>query len=564
MTGTFGGLMANAVVDTAKGFTSTLNHYGLVASVILDLRLIEKIDKRINRPDPRRKMTAGQAVAVMIVNGLGFTDSPLYLYPDFFKDIDVEQLFGSTFSSADITADSLSKALDAIFQYGPSKLINEICCEMVIEQKLSGKIANLDSTSLSVEGEYKSSDADSTAIKVTHGHSKDHRPDLRQIVLSILMTGPANLPFIAIPQDGNSSDKGTFHEIIKNVEEFRKNIQGLELERYIADSALYSKDKLLMDNAYKFISRVPETIKSAKELVRSSFEKSDWIEIRPGYKTIQNDSNYGKVHQRWLLIESEAAKHRETLTFNKNFEKKEKSLGKLAKSLGNRMFETSADFYRELNQLKKKFPLFKIAGKAEEVYKNARAGRPTQNQEQVLKGFRGSVTVTHNEENIQTELLTKGRFILATNELDTQILSDSSILEEYKSQNPSCERGFRFLKDPFFHIDSIFLKSERRIEALLMVMVLILFVYNLTQYKVRDALEKNGETIPNQKKKPIKNPTARWVFQLMRGISIMTYCDSAGKMLTRAISNLSDLRKRIICLFGVEAQKIYGLIPASA
>jgi hypothetical protein len=77
MTGTFGGLMANAVVDTAKGFTSTLNHYGLVASVILDLRLIEKIDKRINRPDPRRKMTAGQAVAVMIVNGLGFTDSPL-------------------------------------------------------------------------------------------------------------------------------------------------------------------------------------------------------------------------------------------------------------------------------------------------------------------------------------------------------------------------------------------------------------------------------------------------------------------------------------------------------
>ena len=42
-----------------------------------------------------------------------------------------------------------------------------------------------------------------------------------------------------------------------------------------------------------------------------------------------------------------------------------------------------------------------------------------------------------------------GRFILATNILSETELGYSEILVAYKQQQ-SCERGFRFLKDPFF------------------------------------------------------------------------------------------------------------------
>jgi len=42
-----------------------------------------------------------------------------------------------------------------------------------------------------------------------------------------------------------------------------------------------------------------------------------------------------------------------------------------------------------------------------------------------------------------------GRFILATNVLDIDELTDDDVLREYKAQQ-STERGFRFLKDPLF------------------------------------------------------------------------------------------------------------------
>lgn len=56
-------------------------------------------------------------------------------------------------------------------------------------------------------------------------------------------------------------------------------------------------------------------------------------------------------------------------------------------------------------------------------------------------------------------MLRKGKFIVATNELDSKKLSDEEALKAYKEQQHA-ERGFRFLKDPFFFADSMFLKND--------------------------------------------------------------------------------------------------------
>ena len=85
--------------------------------------------------------------------------------------------------------------------------------------------------------------------------------------------------------------------------------------------------------------------------------------------------------------------------------------------------------------------------------------------------------------------------MLATNELDTTLLDDATILEAYKSQNVSVERGFRFLKDPLFFADSLYLKKPQRIMALLMVMALSLLVYALAERWIRQELKEKGQTI---------------------------------------------------------------------
>ncbi|MCC5792829.1 MAG: IS1634 family transposase, partial [Legionellaceae bacterium] len=126
------------------------------------------------------------------------------------------------------------------------------------------------------------------------------------------------------------------------------------------------------------------------------------------------------------------------------------------------------------------------------------------------------------------------------------------ILTQYKEQQV-VEGGFRFLKDPWFMIDSFFVKTRRRIEALMTIMTLCLLVYNFAQYRVRKTLQESGETVPNQLGKPINNPTVKWLFQCMEGISIVTTA------VTAMITNLNDLRCKIIRLFGATACQIYGI-----
>ena len=88
------------------------------------------------------------------------------------------------------------------------------------------------------------------------------------------------------------------------------------------------------------------------------------------------------------------------------------------------------------------------------------------------------------------------------------------LLEAYKDQGVSVERGFRFLKDPLFYAESLYLKSPQRIMALLMVMTLSLLMYSLAEMRLRAALAERERHIWDQKNKPTQRPTIRWVFMI--------------------------------------------------
>jgi hypothetical protein len=72
-------------------------------------------------------------------------------------------------------------------------------------------------------------------------------------------------------------------------------------------------------------------------------------------------------------------------------------------------------------------------------------------------------------------------------------------------------------------VNSVFLKTPRRIAALMMVMTLCLLVYNVAQHKLRSRLKETGETLPNQLEKPVENPTLRWISQIMKGLEHPTF-----------------------------------------
>jgi transposase len=119
------------------------------------------------------------------------------------------------------------------------------------------------------------------------------------------------------------------------------------------------------------------------------------------------------------------------------------------------------------------------------------------------------------------------------------------------------ERGFRFLKDPLFFADAVYLKKPERIMALMMVMTLGLLVYSLAEKALRDALVDNNETLPDQKGKPTQRITMRRVFQVFEGIDILSI--DIGESRQRQILNFNELHDKIVNFLPMEVKSIYAL-----
>lgn len=547
--------------------TLSMDHHGLVAAVCKDLGIAEKINTRIGKADERRIVSTGKAAVAMILNGLGFTNRRLYLTHQFFETKPTEILLDEAIKASDITDYTLGHALDEISEYGASKLFGEVAFEVAIENNLLGMLNHIDTTSISVDGEYDNKSQDSegepSVMKITYGHSKDYRPDLKQLVLSLVVNGPSSIPLFMEPLSGNNSDKNSFHETIKKVEEFKKQINLEKNFKWIADSALYAPDKLLKHNDMLWLTRVPETIKEAKALVSKPDCDIEWDELDKGYKTSEYVSNYGGIEQRWLLVFSEQAYDREKKTLEKKLIKKDTEIKKILWHLGNEIFDCEKDAKSALKKIEVKNPLYLIESQIVEEKKYAKKGRPQPDEEKILIGFKVESSFARNEDAINIISNKKGRFILATNDLDKENYSDQKILSEYKEQQ-NVEGGFRFMKDPWFMLDSIFLKSQKRIEALMMVMTLCLLVYNIAQYKLRNELKEKNESLPNQLNKQVQNPTVRWIFQIMEGIGIVEfYKNEIDDPIKKIITNINELRKKIIILFGETACRMYGLIQNS-
>ncbi len=250
------------------------------------------------------------------------------------------------------------------------------------------------------------------------------------------------------------------------------------------------------------------------------------------------------------MVFSQKAYERESKTLKKSITKEREAVEKQLWHFSNDDFYCKEDALQALQEIAREWKYHKvknIAIQESRKKKEGNVGRPKKND--VLK-IMCNVTSSFEEddEKIKKVLFRKGKFILATND---DKMSDEDILKTYKDQQ-SVERGFRFLKDPLFFAHSIFLKNESRIIALVMVMGLALMIYSIAQRKLREALLRENQAIPDQTGKPTKKPTMRRVFQVFEGITVL-YENEKRVM----IMNLNDMHRKILSLFGNIYERIY-------
>lgn len=550
------------MLDSNSVSSEQLGHLGLVAATIRELGLIERIDSRIALDEQKGGIVSyGCRVAAMILNGLGFMNSRLYMTPHFFEDKPVAQLLGAEIESRHLNDDCLGRCLDKIASYGVTKLYSELAFEIALEKNLLSQRLHLDSTSFVLYGRYDTEEECPDGIALpAYGYSKANRADLKQVMLSLVQGGAANIPLWMEPLDGNSSDKSSFQKTVRRVQAFASSLQGMpEGLCFVVDAAFYVPERLAELNNVFWITRVPAQLKEAKALLTRPKDKLVWEEYDSNYRgSVYETTVYG-LPQRWVVIESAHAAKRELKTFQRQLDKKAQTLTKTLWHLGNQVFQCKSDAQKALKAVIKSLKYHQVHYEILPVESYSCKGRPKAEAQKIITGYQIQACLATQLDAVRAKRDTLGRFILATNQYDYSLLDNHSILKQYKEQSV-VESGFKFLKKDAFELDSFFLKTPERISALMMIMTLCLMVYNFAQAHLRECLKECDETLPNQVGKQVKTPTMSWVFELMHPIAVVTIRSNNQKQ--RIVTNLKPVHQQIIAYFGMHAQIIYGLSGA--
>src|SRR5262245_56598552 len=194
----------------ALAHVERLDQLGLIAAVIKDIGLIDMIDTRLV-PDAQEEITPGEAMAGMILNGLGFANRPLSLTPQFFATKPLDLLFHEGIRASMFNRFTLGRTLDEAYTYGCDLLFHALAQAVCAQEGIDLRFNHLDTTSFSLSGAYGPERAEQ-AMTITYGYSKDHRPDVKQAVLELMVSQDGGVPCGSKSWDGHTSDIEVFQE----------------------------------------------------------------------------------------------------------------------------------------------------------------------------------------------------------------------------------------------------------------------------------------------------------------------------------------------------------------
>ena len=537
--------------------TKRLDHLGIVAGVCHEIGLVETINELLPTRS-ERKVSCGTATLAMILNGLGLTGRALYLMPEYMENKPVKLLTGEDLEASDFNDDTLGRALDELHQTGVTELFAQIAQDAVATYNLDVAFAHTDTSSFSLTGEYKSEAAQEAverrgAVKITHGYSKDHRPDLKQVVVTLVTSQKGRIPLWLEALDGNNSDKHSFR---KTVDAYCHHLTEGEEPWFVMDSAAYTADNIgNWGTDKKWVTRVPETIKKA-QIALQSVATEAMTQLANGYAIHATTSQYGGVNQRWLIVYSEQAEQRELRQLDKRVARAAAKAEKALKTLQNQEFACEKDARQVVAKAAKKLKWHTVTATYHPIKKYPQPGRPPKGAQRQVVGWQVKAAFQVDTGQLEEAQQWLGRFLLATNELNQGRLSDEALLESYKAQGTTVERGFRFLKDPLFFADSLFLKSPARIMAMIMIMGLCLLIYSLAEWRIRQQLQERDETIPDQRRQPTQTPTMRRIAQMFEGVDLLII-RRGEQIIEQRVLKLTPVRLQIIRLFRPAVQNCY-------
>ena len=453
--------------------------------------------------DGRAKLAPAAAIRLVISN-LVLGREPLYALGEWAARYDPALLGLSDAEVGAINDDRVGRALDALFDADRASLLTAVMLRAIEEFSVDTCQLHNDSTSISVHGAYHHADGTARAGKatpvITHGHSKDHRPDLKQLVWILTVSADGAVPIAYRLADGNTVDDPTHIPTWDGLVALLGRVDFL----YVADSKLCSRQAMghIAGRGGRFVTVMPRSRTEDKAF-------RDWIQThtpvwtqaarRPGPRLGEPEEIYATTPAlapsaegyRILWVHSTAKAGRDAASRMARTEAGIAAIDSLDAKLAGprnrlktRLAVTQAATVALAQARADRWVTFTIGETTTKTYKQAGPGRPgaTTNYREILT-TRYTLTADINLDRIAYDAASDGCFPLITCD---QQLDDAAVLAAYRYQ-PNLERRHHLLKS-VQDAAPVLLHSPARIEALFCCQFLALLLAALIERELRKGM----------------------------------------------------------------------------
>lgn len=546
----------------ALGGLPLVNHF-------LDRLNIDGILQRyVPHTDHRFLLPPSRTLGLFVRNIL-LSRTPLYSLSDWASSFVPEVLGLSSHEMGLLNDDRVGRSLDYLFDADRASMVTEIVVQAIREFEIDLNELHNDSTTVTLSGQYANANGSPrrgrSTIKITYGHNKEHRPDLKQILWILTVSADGAVPVHFRTGNGNLTDDQTH---IQTWETLRKLIGRADF-LYVADSKLCVHEALSHIDVQggHFLTILPKTRREEgwfREWVQT--HAPDWKEVRRGPHPRRQDgpSEIYRVTEsplpssegyRIIWVYSSLKAEQDLATRQGKIEKGILALEMLetrlrgvrsrfqnraavAKVIETDLAATGAALWLNVT----------IEETVEDRFRQEKKGRPgVSTRYRRAQKPRFHLQWEPCSETIDFDAKTDGMFPLITNE---RKLSAGVLLQKYKYQ-PRLEKRHEQLKT-VYDVMPVLLKSVTRIEGLLTVYFLALLVEALIEREIRRKMQQfNIRSLPLYPEERLcRAPTTDRVMELLSDLRKNVLFDGSRRVQTFP-PELSELQQQVLGLLDI-------------
>jgi transposase len=520
-------------------------HLPLVLGVLRRLEVATVIDRLIP-PHHAHGLSGGRGVEALVLAILDGHHA-LYKVGRRLEERGMVALLQPGLTRAALNDYRLGHILDALFAANLNTVFGAVALKALEVYAIPTSWLHQDTTTIALYGAYEDEPQMPGAPRPAHGHSKDGRDDLKQVLLSLGVSGDGGIPLRLGVRDGNRSDSVETSVAIEEC-----GALGLEGVRgIVADSKAYSRRTLGVCREQKvdLITLVPRTcaVRQALEAWGRQQPALPLLVEKPGrtkdeaprywhgqsvLRQVEVEYSDGRVAQeelRFVVVHSSQLAQQQTQTYAAAQVKEAEAVADHVRHVQARWFACLPDAEAAIAAYEGQGPghrgrrprlwryhavRYRVVADTRRT-RRARRGRPAKMDPPPLEsGYRLVVEV----EALDNAEADNGWTVLATT-ISAEGCPDVDILQAYQDQNTTVEPGFRWIKNPAA-IAPVWLEKPERIAALAMLTVLGLLVYSVIQRQVRLYLRMHDQRLPGNKG-PTATPTAAVVLALFAPVALV-------------------------------------------